>query len=175
MIDKSITYDWHDIGDIYLGRPNLGDMVPVKMYRMLLYSIRDILTKEFDKDFADTILYKSGMLVGEKFCKDNLDTSLELNDFFTELRGVLIEHKIGILRIEKVDMENLEFELSIAEDLDCSGLPFLDDAVCNFDEGFIAGIMKAYTGKDMKVKEIDCWATGGRVCRFLVNDIKKVD
>ncbi|MCK5055523.1 MAG: 4-vinyl reductase, partial [Candidatus Aminicenantes bacterium] len=28
------------------------------------------------------------------------------------------------------------------------------------------GILEAYTGKAFRVKEIDCWASGDRVCRF---------
>jgi uncharacterized protein len=46
---------------------------------------------------------------------------------------------IGILRIEKADMEHMEFTVTVAEDLDCSGLPFTDEVLCKYDEGFIAG------------------------------------
>jgi predicted hydrocarbon binding protein len=41
-----------------------------------------------------------------------------------------------------------------------------DEVVCTYDEGFIAGILERYTGKPFNVKEIDCWASGGRICRF---------
>ncbi|MFV0314438.1 MAG: V4R domain-containing protein, partial [Anaerotignum sp.] len=40
------------------------------------------------------------------------------------------------------------------------------ETVCNYDEGFLAGILKEYTKKEYVVTEIDCWATGSRVCRF---------
>ena len=169
LIEKNEEFSWDELGDIELGRPNLGQLVPVSVYRLLQYSVRQVLTTEFDRDFANTILHKSGKLVGQKFCKDLLDTSLDLSEFMSDLKRVLIEQKIGILRIEKVDLETMEFVLSVAEDLDCSGLPFIDEAVCNFDEGFIAGIMKVYTGKEFTVKEVDCWGTGDRVCRFLIN------
>jgi len=56
--------------------------------------------------------------------------------------------------------------LTVAEDLDCSGLPITNENVCVYDEGFIAGILEAYTGKPYHVREIDCWASGDRVCRF---------
>ena len=68
--------------------------------------------------------------------------------------------------MEKADLERLEMTLTVAEDLDCSGLPFTDEVVCQYDEGFIAGVLEAYTGKVFHVKEVDCWASGGRVCRF---------
>lgn len=159
-----------NLGDIVSGRPNLGEMVSIRMYRTLLYSIRHVLNNEFSKEFADNIIYKSGKLSGEKFCRDNLNKNLQLTEFFTELKKILIEQKIGILRIESIDKEKDEILLAIAEDLDCSGIPFVEETVCNFDEGFIAGIMKEYTGKEFSVKEVDCWGVGGRVCRFLVNN-----
>ena len=52
------------------------------------------------------------------------------------------------------------------EDLDCSSLPITGETVCNYDEGFLAGILKVYTKKEYVVTEVDCWATGSRVCRF---------
>jgi len=60
----------------------------------------------------------------------------------------------------------MNFILTVDEDLDCSGLPLMDEVVCTYDEGFIAGIFESYTGKRFEVKEIDCWCTGERTCRF---------
>jgi predicted hydrocarbon binding protein len=68
--------------------------------------------------------------------------------------------------VEASDVQNLNFMLTVSEDLDCSGLPIKGVTVCDYDEGFIAGILEAYTGKSYKVREIDCWANGDRVCRF---------
>jgi hypothetical protein len=56
--------------------------------------------------------------------------------------------------------------MTVSEDIDCSGLPVRSVAYCDYDEGFIAGILHVYTQKDFKVKEIDCWGTGERTCRF---------
>ena len=74
--------------------------------------------------------------------------------------------KIGILRIESFDAETGEFVLTVAEDLDCSGLPPTNEVVCTYDEGFLSGILDVYSGKKYHVREIDCWANGDRVCRF---------
>ena len=74
--------------------------------------------------------------------------------------------KIGVLRIEEVDEASGRIMLTVAEDADCSGLPVLGETVCNYDEGFIAGILSLYSGKEYTAIEIDCWATGDRVCRF---------
>ena len=61
---------------------------------------------------------------------------------------------------------------TVAEDADCSGLPLLGETVCNYDEGFISGILSSYMGKQYEAVEINCWATGDRVCRFQA-DIKE--
>ncbi|MGB4017330.1 hypothetical protein, partial [Petrimonas mucosa] len=63
---------WDELGDIEVGRPNLGQMVPVSQYRLLQYAVRHVLSMEFDREFADRILYKAGKLVGEKFCREML-------------------------------------------------------------------------------------------------------
>ena len=72
----------------------------------------------------------------------------------------------GILRVEKFDPDTGEAVLTVGEDLDCSGLPITGETVCNYDEGFLAGVLKVYTQKEYVVTEVDCWATGSRVCRF---------
>jgi uncharacterized protein len=41
------------------------------------------------------------------------------------------------LRIEKADMENMSFTLTVAEDLDYSGLPFADEVVFQYERGSV--------------------------------------
>jgi len=124
---------------------------------------------ELGEDRANDIIVKAGRLAGEQFCENVLNRDLDFNEFVAHLQKVLREQRIGILRIEKADLENMRFTLTVAEDLDCSGLPPTDEVVCQYDEGFIAGVLNAYTGKSFQAKEIDCWASGDRVCRFAVS------
>lgn len=130
------------------------------------YTMREVLATEFGPDTAANLFVKAGQRAGEEFCRHVLDTTLEFPEFIAQLQQALRDLKIGILRIEKADLEKLEMTLTVAEDLDCSGLPVSGETVCQYDEGFIAGILKAYSGKEFHVKEVDCWATGDRVCRF---------
>lgn len=97
----------------------------------------------------------------------NLDQSLDA--FVSELQQAMQTYKIGVLRIESVDETSGKIVLTVSEDADCSGLPVLGETVCNYDEGFIAGILSKYTGKDYEAIEVDCWATGDCVCRFHAN------
>lgn len=50
----------------------------------------------------------------------------------------------------------MSFTVTVSEDLDCSGLPITGTTVCDYDEGFLSGILEVYTGKPFQVKEIDC-------------------
>lgn len=163
---RNDKFTWQDLGDIATGRPNLGLWVPVLVYRLQQYTLRDILDDELGEDATDEILIKAGRLAGFHFCKNMLDPNMDFNEFIAQLQRILKEQAIGILRIESVDLETMHFVLTISEDLDCSGLPCSDKVVCKYDEGFIAGILEAYIGKSFSAKEIDCWASGERVCRF---------
>ncbi len=166
-------FKWEDLGDIDEGRPNLGSMTPVAVYRLMQYTLRDVLATRYDVKTANEIIVQAGTLAGSEFCKNVLDTSLGFNEFIADLQEKLKTLKIGILRIEKADTEKMEFSLTVAEDLDCSGLPMCDETVCDYDEGFIAGILNTYSGITFDVKEVDCWASGERICRFAVKPMKQ--
>jgi len=162
----SYRFEWKDLGDIHLGRPNLGQNVPVLVYRLLQYTFQEALISEVGAETANKIFVDAGRIAGSSFCKNMLDLSLGFDEFVAKLQKVLKELSIGVLRIEKADSVSGEYTVTIAEDLDCSGLPFSDEVVCQYDEGFLAGVFETYTGKPFTVKEVDCWASGGRVCRF---------
>jgi predicted hydrocarbon binding protein len=165
-------FQWEDLGDIETGRPNLGLVVPVLAYRLLQYTIRDTMIAELGVDKTNDMFIKAGRLAGVHFCRNMLDVTLDFNAFVSQLQTVLKEQAIGILRIEKADVGNMVFTLTVEEDLDCSGLPMTEEVVCQYDEGFIAGIMETYTGRPFQAKEIDCWASGDRVCRFDVRALQ---
>ncbi len=157
---------WDYLFNVDEGRKNLGGEMPVIVYRMLEYSMRDVLTSMYGKEKMIEIIRSAGEKTGREFYARCLDGSLPLNDFLAQVQQKLIDLKIGILRFEKFDEETGHAVLTVSEDLDCSGFPSIGETVCNYDEGFLAGILKAYTKKEYIVVEIDCWGTGERVCRF---------
>ena len=147
-------------------RGNLGDELPVMVYRMLEYSLKDELKNRFGKEVQIEVFRSAGSKAGEYFAKNMLNLDVPLDQFVNELQKKMQELKIGVLRIEDVNEETGKIILTVAEDADCSGLPVLGETVCNYDEGFIAGILSLYSGKPYTAVEVDCWATGDRVCRF---------
>ena len=121
-------------------RGNLGDELPVMVYRMLEYSLKDELKNRFGKEVQIEVFRSAGRKAGEYFAKNMLNLDVPLDQFVNELQKKMQEMKIGV--------------------------PVLGETVCNYDEGFIAGILSLYSGKPYTAVEVDCWATGDRVCRF---------
>lgn len=160
------SFQWKDLGDIENGRPNLGNVSNVAVYRLMQYTLRDIANTMLGVDKTNTLFVEAGRLAGTEFCKNILDMELPFNEFIADLQEKLRDLNIGILRIEEADLEKMRFVLTVEEDLDCSGLEDCGETICDYDEGFIAGILGTYTDKNFDVKEIDCWTSGDRVCRF---------
>lgn len=168
MREDGYIFKWADIGDIEIGRPNLGPTTNVAVYRLMQYTMRSILNQKYGAEEASQLLYNSGYLAGKELCKNLLDKSLDFYPFVSQLQALLKDLRIGILRIEHSDLEKMHFTLTVAEDLDCSGLPITEETVCEYDEGFISGIFEEYTGRAFSVQETDCWSSGEIVCRFEV-------
>lgn len=162
---EDCEFNWEMIGDIDVGRPNLGNTMDVAVYRLMQFTLRDVIIQKFDTKTADRI-FEAGEVAGRELCKNLINKENDFNEFVAQVQELLLNLKIGILRIEASDLENMNFTLTVAEDLDCSGLPVCDETICTYDEGFLSGLLGEYSGKKFDVKEVDCWCSGDRVCRF---------
>jgi len=140
--------------------------MPVIVYRLMQFTMLDVMSKELGLEKANDFFRKAGFLAGTEFAKNVLDLNLDFNGFISNAQKMLQDLKIGILRMENFDPDTGSITLTVGQDLDCSGLPITHENVCVYDEGFIAGILEAYTGKKYDVLEVDCWASGDKTCRF---------
>ena len=161
-----VDFVWENLGNISEGRVDLGEFMPVLVYRLMQFTMLDVLNKAYGSEKANDHFRDAGYLAGSEFAKNVLDLKVDFSTFLANLQKSLQELKIGILRMENFNLESGEVILSVEQDLDCSGLPITNENVCVYDEGFISGILEAYTGKKYDVLEIDCWSNGDRVCRF---------
>ena len=166
-MERKYEFSWDLLGNLDVGRPNMGPYTRVEVYRLMQFTFRDVLERRFGTEAADEIFFEAGKLAGTSFYEQYLAKAGSLNELVKILQSSFEELKIGVLRIESVSEDPLEITLAVGEDLDCSGLPELDYEVCTYDEGFIAGILGMAYKKEFSVKEIDCWCTGDRTCRFL--------
>jgi uncharacterized protein len=172
MPDRKYRFSWRLIGDLALGRPNLGPLTRLENYRLMQFTFRDVLEQHFGSEKTDQIFFQAGKLAGTAFYQEFLSQISDFNEFVKSLQSTLKDMMVGILRVEKADMAQGSLVLTVSEDLDCSGLPELHYEICTYDEGFIAGLLENFTGHQFKVKEIDCWCTGDRTCRFTADLIK---
>ena len=172
MIDRKYRFSWGLIGDIALGRPNLGHSMRIEIYRLMQFTFRDVMEQDLGSEKTDQLFYQAGKLAGTEFYQQFFLQIKDFNEFIKSLQSTLKDMGVGILRVEKADVKQGSFVLSVSEDLDCSGLPELGYEICTYDEGFIAGLLESFTGYQFKVKEVDCWCTGDRTCRFTAELIK---
>lgn len=168
MIGKrKYAFNWGLLGNLEEGRPSLGNQTRIEIFRLMQFCFRDILEQKFGSAETDRIFYDAGYLAGSQFYSNVIGRQDNLGDFVRKLQNALIEYGMGILRVEEADDSCGRLVMTVSEDLDCSGLPELDYEICTYDEGFIAGLLESFTGRRYTVKEIDCWCTSDRTCRFL--------
>jgi predicted hydrocarbon binding protein len=165
---KKYNFSWELLGDIEEGRQNLGTMVGLEMYRLMQFTLRDVMEDRFGVEVTDEIFYDAGRKAGLEFYKNVIAPVSSVEEFVQKTQEALREKKIGILRIEEALLNEGKLVLTIDEDLDCSGLPELDYETCIYDEGFVAALVESFTQEEWNAQEIDCWCTGARTCRFLV-------
>ncbi|MBP7126065.1 4-vinyl reductase [Myxococcota bacterium] len=167
MPSRKYQFAWDLLGDLSLGRPNLGPSMRVEVYRLMQFTLRAVLEEALGTEATDDLFRKAGRLAGEQFFRHVIRDAPDLPGFIRVLQETLPAQGIGVLRVEEENLAAGRMVLTVSEDLDCSGLPEQGDQVCIYDEGFLEGLLGAFTGKRFRVREIDCWCTGDRTCRFL--------
>ncbi len=165
---RKYQFSWEDtIGrNMDQARPSLGENTSIQVYRLFQFTLRDILEQQYGTEMADILFKEAGFLAGKSFFDHFLKDSNDLGTMVNEIQKMFIKLGMGIFRVESADPENGHFIFTVDEDLDCSGLPDTAEEICVYDEGFIKGILDSFTKKNFDVKEIDCWCTGARTCRF---------
>lgn len=165
--DRKYEFDWDLVtGNLDVARPQLGPNTRVEIYRLFQFTVRDVLEQHYGSEQADHIFREAGVIAGgafyEQFCKEAED----LNELIKAIQDNFKELGVGIFRVESADAENMNFVMTVDEDLDCSGMPDTDEQICVYDEGFIRGILESFSGANFHVEEVDCWYAGSRTCRF---------
>jgi len=87
------------------------------------FTLRDALIKHTDAKTAERVFYDAGYISGKAIYENLLVPVKDINELSNKLQNIMKELNIGILRFEKADTENMNFVLTVSEDLDCSGLP----------------------------------------------------
>jgi len=165
---RKYQFDWDNTvgADMKLARPSLGPGTRVEVYRLFQFTLRDVLEQRYGVETADDLFREAGVIAGKAFFHQFLNDARNVSSLAAKIQESFTALGIGIFRVENAAEDNSHFIFTVEEDLDCSGLPDTSDVVCVYDEGFIQGILESFSGKGFDVKEIDCWCTGARTCRF---------
>ncbi len=164
--DRELEFDLSRLGDITKGRAEMGEEIPVVVFRLFQSTMRDVLEDTYGEGEMVQAFQNSGRLAGRAFARDCLNLQLPLYQFMENLKEQLAAFKIGVLGLES-DLEHPELiVLTVANDADCSGACDQNKTLCQYDEGFIAGVLYEYTKLHYSVVEVDCWGNGSNICRF---------
>jgi predicted hydrocarbon binding protein len=168
MAERKYQFVWDEtVGvDMPSSRPKLGPTMRVEAYRLFQFTLRDILEQHYGADAADALFREAGVLAGRSFHEKYLAGAKTIGELSYQIQLAFDELGIGIFQVETADSGGDHFIFTVDEDLDCSGLPDNREVICVYDEGFIQGILECFSGKGFNVREIDCWCTGARTCRF---------
>jgi predicted hydrocarbon binding protein len=164
--DKHSDFFRDNLGAIKEGRGDLGSEMPVLVYRLMQYAMLYVLSISHGLEKANDYFRQAGFLVGSEFAKHTFNLSANFDTFVADLQKRMDELKIGILQMEAFNLETGDIIFTLEQYPDCLGLSITIENVCIYDEGFIAGILEAYTGKKYHVHKVDCWASDDKVCRF---------
>jgi predicted hydrocarbon binding protein len=166
--NRKYKFDWDNTvgADIDLSRPNLGPGTRIEVYRLFQFTLRDILEQRYGTEITDILFREAGVIAGKAFFKRFLSDAKNVSDLIPKIQVIFNAFGMGIFRVESSAEDNSHFIFTVDEDLDCSGLPDTSDVICVYDEGFIKGILEAFSKQNFDVREIDCWCSGSRTCRF---------
>lgn len=165
---RKYKFDWDSTVGANMddARPSLGPNTRIEVYRLFQFTLRDILEQNYGTEKADDLFREAGVMAGKAFYEKFLSDAKDVASLSTKIQDSFTQFGIGIFRVESATGDNSRFIFTVDEDLDCSGLPDTSDVVCVYDEGFIQGVLESFSGRGFNVREIDCWCTGSRTCRF---------
>jgi uncharacterized protein len=69
------------LGQINVGRPNLDFKTDVAVYRLMQFTLRDVLIKKYGVQEADGIFYAAGETAGKHFYENLITKRASFGDF----------------------------------------------------------------------------------------------
>jgi predicted hydrocarbon binding protein len=164
-------FKWETLGQIQENRPDVGTDVPVIIFRLYDYTLRDSLIKHLDVHKANHILKEAGFNAGVEFFNNVIAVTESTGDFYTDFANSYKYYKLGVLAYENFSEDRKNLHVLISQDLNSSGIAHVAETICEWDEGFICGVLTSHFKSNFKVEEIECWGTGHAFCRFVVTKL----
>lgn len=92
---RKYEFSWDLIGDIEDGRQNLGTQMDVDVYRLMQFTLRDVLEQSYNAEEADRLFFEAGKLAGKEFYKHAIAPVETLEEFVQKAQRVLKEKKLA--------------------------------------------------------------------------------
>lgn len=145
-------------------RKNLGDMVPLSLFRALRMGAYEGM-KEVTGRGASAIITRGGLLVGRNLGIQLLTKDITLQDYLTGVVALCRELSIGYVSVIDGDLTTFVI-VKVEECVTCSNVPDIGETICYFEGGVISGIFETFTKKMVRSTEIECCAKGNSACVF---------
>ncbi|MCL2079507.1 MAG: 4-vinyl reductase [Oscillospiraceae bacterium] len=171
---KHTGFTLDSLGDVAKWRGGLWEDIPLISYRLMQYSMLSVLTDEHGLEQANEYFRRAGHLAGLEFAENTLLLDTDFNTFVFDLQTTLKKLKIGILHIDSFDPDTYEIACTVCQDCDCGDLPVTNENVRIYDEGFIAGILEAFTGISYRVRKTNCCCASG-VMAYRFSSVSSLD
>lgn len=144
-------------------RPTLGPATHINIYRRIIYLglFHELGTKAWDT------IYKVGSIVGGTYFGTVSDQVDDTRGAVDQLKQFFWDQGLGILQALDTSSNGI-VRLRLDESLSSSGLPNLDEKLCFFEAGIIAGFYSKLSNKKAMVKEEKCLANGDDYCEFAI-------
>ncbi len=88
-LPRKYPFRWELLGDLRLGRPNLGPNTSLNAYRLMQFTFRDVMEQMLGAEKTDQIFYEAGKLAGRQFYENAMPPTKDLNEFLRELQLIL--------------------------------------------------------------------------------------
>ncbi len=86
---KEFKFEWSHVGDIELGRPNLGPLTSVAIYRLMQFTLRDSMVKHCGAKMATEIFFYAGFNSGKAVYEYLFDNPQSIDELVSRLQKIL--------------------------------------------------------------------------------------
>lgn len=132
-------------------REGLGENINLLYMRICRIALREA----YGSKLSNSLLYEAGRHIA-------------INNFDIKCTQDILDN-INKLMIGKMSIVYQSDNLIIFEEDECavcSGMPDIQEPMCSFEAGFIAGGLTSLFDKQIEVSETKCWGLGDKICRF---------
>lgn len=151
-------------------RTTLGPRIPIQLFQSLRLVALGSAMEEMVGEGARALVYRSGQRLGAVLGNAVVGLAQsDLKKYLGLLHEVAKKLSIGVIIPEKVDTTEGKLVIRVDECVSCAGISGASAPMCQFEAGMVGGLVRAFTGSDVRAIETRCNAVGDKTCGIDVN------